>query len=89
MIPRQYLAPLRSQLRDSRKVIVLFGPRQVGKTTLAREVLKEVEGRVLYINADERPYREVLGSQDLAKMKGLVGGYDLLFIDEEIGRAHV
>lgn len=82
MIPRKYLLPLRTHLQQSQKVIILFGPRQVGKTTLAHEVLKGFEGRMLHINADERPYREVLGSQDLAKMKGLVGGYDLLFIDE-------
>ncbi len=82
MIPRKYLSALRSQLFKSQKVIILFGPRQVGKTTLAHEVLKDFEGRMLHINADEQPYREVLGSQDLAKMKGLVGGYDLLFIDE-------
>ena len=82
MIPRKYLAPIRTQLQQSRKVIILLGPRQVGKTTLVQEILKDFEGRILRINADERPYREVLGSQDLAKMKGLVGGYDLLFIDE-------
>ena len=82
MIPRKYLLPLQTHIQQSNKVIILFGPRQVGKTTLAREVLKSFQGKVLSINADERPHREVLGSQDLAKMKRLVGGYDLLFIDE-------
>ncbi|MDX2246435.1 MAG: ATP-binding protein [Bacteroidia bacterium] len=82
MIPRIYLSPLREQLIQSSKIILLFGPRQVGKTTLAQTVLKDFEGRVLEINADERTFRDVLSSQDLHRMKGLVGGYDLLFIDE-------
>ncbi len=34
------------------------------------------------INADRQPYTEVLSSRDFDKLKGLVSGYDVLFIDE-------
>lgn len=64
MIPRSYLASLQSDFSSSSKIIVLYGARQVGKTTLVRALLKTQEGRVLEINADERPYWEVLSSRD-------------------------
>lgn len=82
MIPRSYLALLKSDFSSSSKIIVLYGARQVGKTTLVRELLKTQEGRVLEVNADERPYWEVLSSRDWVKLQALVGGYDILFIDE-------
>jgi predicted AAA+ superfamily ATPase len=82
MIPRSYLASLKSDFSSSSKIIVLYGARQVGKTTLVRALLTTQEGRVLEINADERPYWEVLSSRDWAKLQALIEGYDILFIDE-------
>ncbi|MCS7037151.1 MAG: ATP-binding protein [Saprospiraceae bacterium] len=82
MIPRSYLEILTSDLASSHKIIVVYGARQVGKTTLVRELLKAQAGKVLEINADERPYWEVLSSRDWTKLRALVEGYDILFIDE-------
>lgn len=82
MIPRILEGRLFDELSHSNKVIVLYGARQVGKTTLAREVLKKVGGKVLEINADRQPYVEALSSRDFNKLNGLVAGYDVLFIDE-------
>jgi len=42
------------------KVVVLYGPRQVGKTTLVKEVLTSVTLKSRFINADELIYRDVL-----------------------------
>ncbi len=64
------------------KVLILYGARQVGKTTLVKEVLKKSAKKVLEINADQIAYLEVLSSRDFQKLKGLVSGYELLFIDE-------
>ena len=41
-----------------------------------------MQKRILRINADEQRYLEVLSSRDSQKMKALVSGYDILFIDE-------
>jgi hypothetical protein len=81
-IPRTYLTDLRSELVANRKIILLFGPRQVGKTTLAKQILADLPLRCLEINADINPYREVLSSRDVHRLAGLVEGFDLLFIDE-------
>lgn len=54
----------------------------MGKTTLVKEIIKHSGKKVLEINADQQVFQDVLSSRDLAKLKGLVSGYELLFIDE-------
>jgi predicted AAA+ superfamily ATPase len=82
MIKRTIEENIKQQLQSKRKIIVLYGPRQVGKTTLVNSVISSFQGKVLKINADEQLYNEVLSSRDFSKLKGLTEGYDLLFIDE-------
>ncbi|MEK7136836.1 MAG: ATP-binding protein [Patescibacteria group bacterium] len=82
LIARALQPILRRRLQEVGKVIVLYGARQVGKTTLMREVLREVGGDALSINADEGKYVEALSSRDLRTLQNLIGRHDLLFIDE-------
>jgi uncharacterized protein len=82
IIPRLLQNQILHQLTHSGKIVVLYGPRQVGKTTLIRQLLAQVPYRTIAINADELRYINVLSSRDLNQMKLLVEGYDLLFIDE-------
>jgi predicted AAA+ superfamily ATPase len=82
MIHRFLEEQLVDRLKNSSKVLVLYGARQVGKTTLSQIVLQKMEGKVLIVNADQKPVADVLSSRDLGKLKGLVTGYDILFIDE-------
>lgn len=64
------------------RMLILYGPRQAGKTTLIQTVLAGYAGRVVSLNADEYPVREALSQGDLSKLSALVQGRDLLFIDE-------
>jgi len=64
------------------KVVVLYGPRQVGKTTLVKDLLARIRSKYLFINADELAYREALGSQSRLILGDLLGDHDLLVIDE-------
>lgn len=76
---------LLEQIKDNLiqgKVLVLYGPRQVGKTTLARDVLAAVPFRSRFINADELLYRDVLSSQSSQRIGELLGDAELLVIDE-------
>jgi hypothetical protein len=83
MIPRLYADLITRRLADRNKVVIIYGPRQVGKTTLARQVLARLNpGRMLEINADDTDFTPILSSRSLQKLSGLVAGYDLLFIDE-------
>lgn len=67
---------------NDRKIAILYGARQTGKTTLSNSILNNIEGNILRINADEKKYIDVLSSRDFSKIKLLIGGYDILFIDE-------
>jgi uncharacterized protein len=83
MIPRKLEPLITQELAKSKgKIIVLYGARQIGKTTLIKQILKTQTGKILEINADEQPYLEVLSSRDFSQLKALTAGYDLLFIDE-------
>jgi predicted AAA+ superfamily ATPase len=82
IIPRAIKHNIIDRLRKSNKIVILYGPRQVGKTTLAKQIISVWQGRILEISADEHRYIDVLSSRDSSKLKSLVSGYDLLFIDE-------
>ena len=64
------------------KIIVLYGARQVGKTSLIEDILKNVKQRVLKLNGDEAKTARWFSARDLEKMQSIVSGYDMLFIDE-------
>lgn len=69
-------------LRDwqSKKAIILLGPRQVGKTTLINHL---VEGKkVLKLNGDDPQTRIQLENVSFNFLKNLVSDYDVIFIDE-------
>ncbi|MCB0554774.1 MAG: ATP-binding protein [Phaeodactylibacter sp.] len=81
MFIRIIKAQIEQDLRDTNKIIILYGPRQVGKTTLVKELL-EGYPNALSINADQLLYNEVFSARDLRKMQELIGTKNLLFIDE-------
>jgi len=64
------------------KVVVLYGPRQVGKTTLCKELIDSCPLRSKFINADELIYREALSSQSSQRLGEVLGNAELLIIDE-------
>ena len=64
------------------KVVILYGPRQVGKTTLAQDLLAAVSLRSRFVNADELLYREALASQNRQTLGEVLGDAELLVIDE-------
>lgn len=82
LINRQIKDNLAQSLLKSGKITVLYGPRQVGKTTLAKQIIEEAGLKSLQINADQLKYIDVLSSRDLKQIEALVSGYELLFIDE-------
>ena len=63
-------------------VTLLFGARQVGKTTLLHAFEKDIDKKVRFINADELKYQDVLSSQDSKTLGSLLEDNDILIIDE-------
>jgi len=80
-IPRALSETIKERLAVSNKVIILYGPRQSGKTTLVNNILESVSEKIVAINADEKKYIDVLSSRDFNKMRLLVEKADILFID--------
>ena len=82
MIHRLYENIIAEQMRLDNRIIIIYGPRQIGKTTLARLIMEKFDGKILQINADDIDYTSVLSSRSLKKIRQLIDGYDLVFIDE-------
>ena len=64
------------------KAILLFGPRQCGKSTLINELLKNQNKQWLYLNGDESDVREILTNTTSTKLKTIVAKNKIVFIDE-------
>lgn len=81
-ISRAIENPIIDKLIQTRKAIIIYGARQVGKTTLVEQLVNQMQLKTLIINADQQKYIDILSSRDLNKMRSLVYGYELLVIDE-------
>lgn len=64
------------------KAAVIYGARQVGKTTLMREVEQSCGISSLYLNCDEPDVRQALTGKNSTQLKAFIGKVKLLLIDE-------
>jgi predicted AAA+ superfamily ATPase len=64
------------------KVLVIYGPRRVGKTTLLNNFLSSTKAKYKLDSGDNIRTQQVLSSQDFTRILEYVAGYDLLAIDE-------
>lgn len=71
-----------SKSSPARKVIVLYGPRQVGKTTMVKNIIDNHDQSATYINGDILRNRTVLSSGDMEQLTLLIGNHKLVVIDE-------
>jgi predicted AAA+ superfamily ATPase len=65
-----------------KKVIIIYGARRVGKTTLVREIQKNFKDISLYLNCDEPDIREALTDKTSTELKSFIGPKQLVIIDE-------
>lgn len=63
------------------KIVVVYGARQVGKTTLVKKILEKHEAS-LYLNCDEPDIREALSGKTSTELKSFIGSKRLVVIDE-------
>ena len=80
MFTRKY-EPLDQHIQPG-KVLLIYGPRRVGKTTLLQSFLKSTPLKYKVDSGDNIHTQEVLSSQDFKKILSYAEGYDLLAIDE-------
>ncbi|MDP2816342.1 MAG: ATP-binding protein [Rectinemataceae bacterium] len=81
-IPRLIESGVKDKLLHDKRVIVLYGPRQVGKTTLAKKIVFDSGKKTLELSGDNPRVQEVWASQDLRRIEDLVSGYEIVFLDE-------
>jgi uncharacterized protein len=82
MIERILMNTLQKKM-FSGKVLVLIGPRQVGKTTLIQNLLEGYQPEdILQYNGDYLFDREILSEQNIEILKNTMENKKILFIDE-------
>lgn len=64
------------------KVLIIYGPRRSGKTTLLQKFLSESTLKYKLESGDNIRTQKILGSQDFQQILQFIEGYDLLAIDE-------
>lgn len=64
------------------KAVIVVGARQVGKTTLFNEILKQRNEKVLRLNLDEAEAKDLLDSPSMAELRMLIADNKIVLIDE-------
>lgn len=80
-IPQKQIENLRKLIQPG-KVMVIYGPRRVGKTTLLKKYLEGENHSVLFVNGDDIIVRQYLESQSIQTLRDFVGHHRLLVVDE-------
>ncbi|MBN9352167.1 MAG: ATP-binding protein [Chitinophagaceae bacterium] len=81
MIERAIKGIILKKLAD-KKIIILLGPRQTGKSTLLQLLQKDFKTPVAWWNGDETDIRTLLENPTSTKLKSLIGKSKTLIIDE-------
>lgn len=66
----------------SGKALIIYGPRQVGKTTLLEDYLSKINCKYRLDSGENIQIANILNSQDFQLIKEYVEGYELIAIDE-------
>ncbi len=64
------------------KIVIIYGARQVGKTTLVKKIAADYGQDFLYMDCDLISNREVLQVQEAQRLQNFIGQHKLLIIDE-------
>lgn len=81
MIQRKLQAVIEGKLFKG-KAIILIGARQVGKSTLFRQITEGRKETVLTLNCDEPEVKEMLSGINTPELKMLIGNNKIIVIDE-------
>ena len=79
MFPRILENRIREKIGGG-KAIVLVGARQVGKTTLIKSILKDLD--FLFLDADDPSTRSMLTGPNTEQIRTILSDYKIVFLDE-------
>lgn len=80
-IQQKQLGNLKNALAPG-KVVVIYGPRRTGKTTMLQQFLRGVEEPYLLVSGEDITVQGYLASQSIEKLSAFVGANRLLVVDE-------
>lgn len=63
-------------------VILFYGPRQAGKTTIIKEILGQIGGEGKYFSGDDLAVQEIFSRNELESLKRHTGRGKIIVIDE-------
>ena len=66
---------------DTHRVLILYGPRRVGKATMLQAFLKQTQVKFKSVTGDNVRTQHLLGTPDLQTLTEFLEGYQLLAID--------
>ncbi|NBC30681.1 MAG: AAA family ATPase [Spirochaetes bacterium] len=82
-IRRALQEPIAEKLNQDNRLVLLLGPRQAGKTTLAKAVMDEVaRGEYLLLSGEDPRTAERISSCELSRLRGIFSGYRYVLLDE-------
>lgn len=81
MIKREIEKEIRQYLLKQ-KAIIIYGARQVGKTTLVQSLVKEYTQSTLFLNGDDADIRALFANAAASKLKPIIGNHKIIVIDE-------
>lgn len=64
------------------KTIIIYGARQVGKTTLVESLVKDYVQATLFLNGDDSDVRDILSEISVTKLKPIIGNNKIIVLDE-------
>lgn len=85
MIRRLLETTILTALKKTQKLILIYGPRQVGKTTLLHLIQERTEKdhlKILFLNCDIEEDLKAVNTTSLSTLKKLLTDYRVVFIDE-------
>lgn len=80
MYPRDLNLVLEQWL-DKKEILILYGARQVGKTTLLKEMLKNRQNAIM-LNCELPIVSDILESKDLARIRAIFEEKKIIVLDE-------
>lgn len=80
-IPR-FVEPQVKRYLKPNKIVVLLGPRRVGKTVLLRKITSESSEPYVLLNGEDVATRELFERRSIKSLEGILDGKRFLVIDE-------
>lgn len=81
IIRRKIQDPIENSLFKG-KIVIIYGARQVGKTTLVKEIQAKYAPESVFLNCDELDVRQALTDKTSTELKTFLGNKKLVIIDE-------